>query len=260
MTILAFFAFYSWLIKTGIEIQCNARPNWHWAYIPTKSEEMISNSPNSRLVNSDRMPLAARIDSAQKANIISTWSHRVQKCEILWVQRSWTQIFREIFEDPVGISGPIANSGWLTSPCKISQCAYCSAKRGRGKKLLCNAGEVIGDTPIGLHFLRGVLIECLHGKLLTSGKSAWKWFLCGITRWGSHWLQCSVAISYSADRPLPLRNGHVWQIEKLTLNFCHFDWYCVSLLFYGFRFDLLQGPIPYLVSIIYLILSFCRAI
>ena len=139
--------------------------------------KIISNSPNSRLVNSDRMPLAARIDSTQKANIISTWSHRVQKCEILWVQRSWTQIFREIFEDPVGISGPIANSGWLTSPCKISQCAYCSAKRGRGKKLLCNAGEVIGDT------------ECLHGKLLTTGKSAWKLFFCGITRWGSRWVQ-----------------------------------------------------------------------
>ena len=79
--------------------------------------KMISNRPNSRLVNSDRMALAAGIDSAQKANIISTWSHQVQKCEILWVQRSWTQIFREIFEDPVGISGPIADS---LAPAKLA--------------------------------------------------------------------------------------------------------------------------------------------
>ena len=68
----------------------------------------------------------------------------------------------------------------------------------------------------------------------------------------------SVAISYSECQPLPLRNGHVWQIEKLTLYFCHFDWYCVPLLFYGFRFDLLQGPIRYLVSITSFIYHFAR--
>ena len=219
--------------------------------------KIISNSPNSRLVNSDRMPLAARIDSAQKANIISTWSHRVQKCEILWVQRSWTQIFREIFEDPVGISGPIANSGWLTSPCKISQCAYCSAKRGKGKKLLCNAGEVLGDTPIGLHILKGSAYRVSTWKTTYNRKINVK--IIFLQDYALRFPLGSVAISYSERRPLPLRNGHVWQIEKLTLNFCHFDWYCVSLLFYGFRFDLLQGPIPYLVSITSLILSFCRA-
>ena len=62
--------------------------------------------------------------------------------------------------------------GLRIGPGKISQCAYCSAKHGKGKKLLCNAGEVLGDTLIGLHILGGVLTECLHGKLLTSGKSA----------------------------------------------------------------------------------------
>ena len=39
MTILAFFAFYSWLIKTRINIQCNARQHKYWIYIPTQAEQ-----------------------------------------------------------------------------------------------------------------------------------------------------------------------------------------------------------------------------
>ena len=83
-----------------------------------RQSKIISKSQNSRLVNSGRMLLAAGIDSAQKANPVSTRSHRVQKCEILRLQRSGRRFSEKYLclEDPGGISGPIAHSDWLTSP------------------------------------------------------------------------------------------------------------------------------------------------
>ena len=58
------------------------------------------------------------------------------------------------------------------APAKLANAHIVWPSVARAKKLLCNAGEVLGDTLIDLHILGGVLTECLHGKLLTSGKSA----------------------------------------------------------------------------------------
>ena len=94
------FVIGSWLIRTRIKIQCNAMHGKTkiWFIFQHRQSKIISSkSQNSRLVNSGRMPLAAGIESAQKANPVSTWSHRDPKCEILWLQRSRTQIFGEIF-------------------------------------------------------------------------------------------------------------------------------------------------------------------
>ena len=109
------FVIGSWLIRTRIKIQCNAMHGKTkiWFIFQHRQSKIISSkSQNSRLVNSGRMLLAAGIDSAQKANPVSTRSHRVQKCEILRLQRSGRRFSEKYLclEDPGGISGPIAHS------------------------------------------------------------------------------------------------------------------------------------------------------
>ena len=102
MTILAFAVWHvlswvlGWLRPELIYNAKQGKANTGFIF-QHRQGKIISKSQNSRLVNSGRMPLAAGIDSAQKANPVSTWSHRVPKCEILWLQRSRTQISREIF-------------------------------------------------------------------------------------------------------------------------------------------------------------------
>ena len=102
MTIMAFAVcivlslVLGWLIPELISNAMHGKTNIGFIFQHRQSK-IISKSQNSRLVNSGRMLLAAGIDSAQKANPVSTWSHRVPKCEILWLQRSRTQIFGEIF-------------------------------------------------------------------------------------------------------------------------------------------------------------------